>query len=456
MKSPCSSFGIITVAIIFALLCTAPVHSNTGAIPELILDFPIFDGPFNWANGYTFPSMNQSLNFSKNFYQYTHLTLQNHFENEPYWQSRVSIAAFDILAIWLPLGSSWLHEEWHRAVMSNKEVESYNEVYKFDLFSKTIAVTDVKDNDLVRFKRDHPAEFVRLHVAGIESGYELNFALEKDKFFFGTETQDDLLLWLNYANNIAYIFIGSSSKADDITGDIIEDEGTDISERDFTGLDVTAWVYDLFRSDEPYEARGTHPSGVGIDRYISYSDLSDDEKDFLKKQRILSLLNLLDPFLVSKPYFIGTNPFNEKQIKWNFTVRHHLTSFGYCIGTNLFFQQDQYNLLTSFRLYSNRSHSFPGFGLELLRFPADLFSKTLSISSRIELWLQPEEQAFQTSSSEPGGLISLKTAYPLSKNIESYIEIEGKTDGWVAGNVYLDDNFSVRIGITWKILPKKK
>ena len=41
-------------------------------------------------------------------------------------------------------------------------------------------------------------------------------------------------------------------------------EERNIAKRDFVGLDCNAWVYDLFRPNEPYELRGIHPIGNWI------------------------------------------------------------------------------------------------------------------------------------------------------------------------------------------------
>ena len=71
----------------------------------------------------------------------------------------------------------------------------------------------------------------------------------------------------------------------------------------------------------------------------------------------------------------------------------------------------------------------------------------MSVTPRLDLWLQPEQQQFETSKGKPGGLVSLKLARPFNKRLDSFIELEAKTDGWVAGNVYLDDNVSVRLGL---------
>jgi hypothetical protein len=436
------------VFVSFIFFLTPVIICSAEEKPQLLLDFPLIDYPFNWTNGYTFPSMGQSLNLSKNFYQYTHNRISNSFVDKPEW-GFISILGFDVLATWVPFGNAWLHEEWHRAVLSHRKINSHNDIYDFDLFSETIAVSEVTDEDLIRLKADHPADMVRMHAAGFEAQYELNFALEKDSFYFDTQSWNNILLWLNSLNSIAYLNICASKEADKITEELNEQSGTNISKRDFTGLDCTAWVYDLFRPDEPYEERGVHPSGVGIDRYIQYSDLTDKEKQYLKLQRNLSLINLLDPFLFNRPMFSAINPVNNKVIRWNINARHLLTPFGYSIDANLFLKQGPFNLMIILHSYSTDQHKYPGFELQMLRLPLVWQNQKLFFSTKMALWVQPKGQKFRTQESQPGGLLSVKINYPVSKTFETYIGVEQKTDGWVAGNVYLEDVFSLQLGLIY-------
>lgn len=427
-------------------LCSA-LRAQEKEQSSLIMEFPIIDYPFNWSNGYTAPSMMQSLHITKDFYQFSHYKFGQWLQERP-TAKFLSIVGFDIVTTWLPFGSAWLHEEWHRAVMSKHGIDSYNEVYDFPLFAETISVKEVKDEDLIRLKRDYPADMVRLHSAGIEAQYELNFALEKDRFYFNPPTWDDALLWLNYANNIAYLYTCASNQSNIITEEILRGEDENIAERDFTGLDCNAWVYDLFHPDEPYEARGTHPSGVGINRYIKYDDLNSEEKDFLDQNYKLSYINLVNPFLFRVHRFNSVNPINQQPFQWNMTLRHHLTSFGYSVDANLFYLQKDINALAVLHNYFNYDHYFPGLELTLVRFPIKFNQKRVPLSIRSSIWLQPEEQKFQTEQSELGGIATLKLHYPSFKAWESFIEVEAKTPGWVAGNVYLEDNISVRLGVS--------
>ncbi|MDH5443949.1 MAG: hypothetical protein OEY52_00240 [Gammaproteobacteria bacterium] len=414
--------------------------------PSLILELPLADYPFNGIDGYTAPSMQQSLNITKNFYQYGHYKFDEWYADDPTGRM-LSIVAFDVITTWLPFGDAWLHEEWHRAVMSHRNVDSYNEVYDLPLFADTISVKDVRDEDLVRLKADHPADMVRMHAAGLEAQNELNFSLEKDQFFNKTQTFDQVLIWLNYLNNIGYLHTCASNESNRITDELMEEEGQDISERDFTGLDCNAWVYDLFRPDEPYAARGVHPSGVGIRRYIKYADLTTEEQDYLETNARLSFLNLVNPFLLNQRSFLGTNPFNDKPMQWNASLRHHLTSFGYSIEANLFLKQDTTNIMLIWRNYFNKDHHFPGLELALYRLPVNFFGARLPVTVRAAIWQQPKDQLFTTSESEQGGLAGIKLHIPWTRQMESYFEVETKSHGWVAGNVYLEPETSYRFGI---------
>jgi len=238
------------------VIVVLPGYINSTQANDIPLEFPLVDLPYNQSDGYRFPSMSQSLSASKSFYQFSHYQLDKYISHR--FLRDMTIVLFDALSLYFPPGDAWLHEEAHRAVMGQYGIDSYNEVYEIPLFESAIAVSQVKDEDLIRLKRDHPADMVRLHSAGIESQYELVLALEKDQFFYHTPTWDQPLLWLNTVNNIAYLATCASGNSNTITDDFLNNEDQDVSKRDFTGLDCNAWVYDLYRPNEPYADRGTH------------------------------------------------------------------------------------------------------------------------------------------------------------------------------------------------------
>jgi hypothetical protein len=65
-------------------------------------------------------------------------------------------------------------------------------------------------------------------------------------------------------------------------------------------------------------------------------------------------------------------------------------------------------------------------------------------------WFQPAGQRFDATNVAPGGLIAARVAAPIH-GVAPFIELEAKSDGWVAGNVALDAAFSVRAGLTLRV-----
>jgi hypothetical protein len=223
-------------------------------------------------------------------------------------------------------------------------------------------------------------------------------------------------------------------------------DGANVTARDFTGHDFTAWVYDLYRPTEAYSARGVHPSGIGIDRCIAARDLTTDERAFLAREGRLQLINFADLNLLGIDGISVRNPWDGGALRLNATASHYLTSFGHSIDLNIFLKEGTTNLLVAAHRYSNGARSFPGLDAQLLSVPVTVAGRSFEVSPRLALWMQPEGQDFRTTSSTAGALGSVRVRPATSARISTFVEIEGKTEGWVAGNVSLDPNVSVRIG----------
>jgi len=199
----------------------------------------------------------------------------------------------------------------------------------------------------------------------------------------------------------------------------------------------------LFKPNEPYQSRGIHPSGKGIDRYIKNSDLTRDEKKYLKMQTYLSAINFISPQL------IGFNRFKyiSKGILWNTAFYHHLTPFGYAIDWNIFIIKEKVKLVFAFHYYANYVTAMPGFDVSLIRYPIKFFKKTIMLNGTLGLWLQPDGLKFVTKKLQPGALIGTGIDYPLSRNIEIFIEAELKTSGWVVGRLNLENGQEYILGV---------
>jgi hypothetical protein len=412
--------------------------------PRVHLELPLYDVPFNTIGGFSAPSMGQSLAVGKDVFALAHFGLDQFEPGETNLLEALGIIAFDTLMSWIPFGDSWVHEEWHRAVMTRRHVGSFDDLYRFPLFSDEISVSHETDADLARMKLDHPADFVRLPEAGIEGEYELLLAMEKDAFFHDAAGWNQGLYWLTKVNSILYVYTSGTTDADKLTDDANAREGANVAVRDFTGLDFTGWVYDLHRPDEPYAARGLHPSGVGVNRYIRYSDLTPREQSYLRLQGGLQLLNLLDPNLIGFHRFAARGG----AVEWMASAYHLLTPFGFDAGLNVLLRDAHGGLSVRLHGYSSGAHTLlPGVETEgvSLRVPVGR-ARALFVSPRLALWLQPDRLRFEGTGVRPGLLAGARAAWPLSPAWRVYVEGDVKTEGWVPGDVYLDAAFTARAG----------
>lgn len=431
---------------------TASEASRAGAAPgRVFLRLPVVDLPFNTLGGSAYPSMQQSLHLLAALGQAGHHTLFRWSEKllPPVWDRIAAVAAvalFDVVFLSLPL--VWHHEEWHRAVMTSRGIASFNDVYSLRVTAGTIAVSHVADEDLVRLKRDHPWDMIRLSSAGMEGELELSRHFQKLAFAQRLSAAPDLIASLMATVSVlGYRNLCAGTRADRTTDAINEEDGTDVAIRDFTGLDCDAWVYDLHRPDEPYEARGVHPSGVGLDRYIRYSDLTLNEQRLLRQVRNLGLLNLVSPFFFGISSFRVTSPFDGAPLRVNGALRHHLTTYGHELSVESYFGRGDLNVAVSYRHGLNARGHFPALEAELIRFPLQLGDTRSHLSAAVTGWLQPEDQSWFAATATAGGRARITLDVPMRDRLELMFEAEAKSEGWVAGIVEIGPAFAFRSGV---------
>ncbi|MBF0443531.1 MAG: hypothetical protein HQK54_16615 [Oligoflexales bacterium] len=417
------------------------------AYSSYTIDFPAYESPFNSIPS-GWPSMEQSLNITAASFQTIHHVfgrLVNPYRGDwkGFWGG-MAFVGLDISVTALPPFDAWLHEEFHRAVMGRYGISSFNDVYYFRPLATTISVSHVNDEDLIALKRDHPADMVRLPAAGIEGQSQLVLNLEKAAFFDNVAQYHGFTYLYSYLNSYFYVASGPTHSSDTLTDEMNQKEST-IKERDFVGHDFTSWVYDLFRPDEPYEARGLHPSGTGINRYRKASDLTSDEKRFLSLQGNLQLLNLIDPII----WRIDHWPLDGEGGKINGTLQHYLTSFGYTVNANIFLKTGDKSLFFTILNYHNKKLSLPGLSVELrkYRLGSNGFLPN-AVSVRLGIWEQPAHQRFDDKHSKLGGLGRVTLFFPVFKRTDAYFEVEKKSPGWVAGSPYLGENATGRLGVS--------
>ncbi len=403
---------------------------------------------YNIADIFFSPSMQQSLDITASAYNLTFYALDkinwDRIKN-PWLRPFAQALGFYIATIgltYLPFGDSWLHEEFHRSVLTYHLIKSHDQVYDFPIFSSLISVNDIKDSDLIRFKASDATDFIRLPEAGIEGEYLLINRLNELSFFNSQDYPYYIPEILITMNSFYYVWFCHTQQAQTTTEELNAKE-TNIKERDFTGLDFTAWVYDLFRPNEPYSARGIHPSGYGIDRYIKPSDLSNKELSYLKRQGYMQLVNFVSPFL------FNINGFKLGKIKYNFAFRYFLTSFGSDFVLYNYIQHNKLNFVIGSHFYKNYHNLFTG--IELLINGLDLISNNILLNADLQVFTQPKDLSFTTTKSMLGISSNLELNIRLSKRAYISLNLLGKTKGWVPGVVEQSKAINLLGGLSWRL-----
>src|ERR1700712_1468112 len=147
--------------------------SQPGAAQTASIDIPIVELPFNIEHGIRAPGMQQSLAITTDFYEYTHSAF-GRIAPRHSKLTKTGITLFDFFTTAVPFADAWLHEEWHRAILGQNNIDSKDDVWNLkNIFASSISVSHVTDQDLIRFKKEKPRDFVRTKAAGIEGEAEL-------------------------------------------------------------------------------------------------------------------------------------------------------------------------------------------------------------------------------------------------------------------------------------------
>jgi hypothetical protein len=447
------------------LRCAAQSPDSIAAVPHLQIDLPLADVPYaldaartvndgrvtfgGLLKGYANPSMQQSLALSADFYTGAHYGLDKAL-NRVRKKSLLTKVAYqglllftDFMLGYVPGGEGWVHEEYHRAAMTRRHVNSFNDVNRLPLGADAIAVSHVTDADLIRFKQEDPAGLVRMQAAGIEGGYLMIDKLQRNNFFYQQRLSHEMQYWLTVINSATYVLICSDPELADPDTDEMNAKETDVKKRDFTGLDFLGWAYDIFGPNEPYTARGPHPTGNGLNRYRKTTDLQPEQLAYLKRQGNLQFLNLLSPMMLG----IRSIPLGSG-LSGNFAVRNFLTSFGNDISLQVYLMKGPRKAILSLHHASNYRRGYPAAEVMLPDFPLGA-GKRLLFSPRLLTGIQPRDASFTTRQAQWLGMASGRVDWlSRSSRWSPYLEVSAKTAGWVAGNEFLQKQISGRFGLS--------
>ncbi|MBN1500455.1 MAG: hypothetical protein JW982_09875 [Spirochaetes bacterium] len=436
-------------AVLLLILITVNIIKAQDFPSEYPLELKIypFEFPYNISGGYSYFGMNQLVQNSESWTIFIHET----FGNLLISSGCNDLFAFFFLGIYnisidqhLPLGSQWMYQEAHRSVLGSNDVESADSIYEFDFNVSDKKVYEVSDSELAYFHDTHPVEFIRSVTAGSELTIVKSTELKKNYFYSGKSLKFILPnLWINQINLFWNLQFSSISTINDSIDDLNTKE-KNIKDRDFSGPEFTTWVYELYHMDEPYSNRGIHPSGTGYNRYISYSDLSKDEIDYLTRVTYLMLLNF------ASPQMLGINRMEiseTENIYLNFSFMTFLTPFGYTVDFNLMSKIKVLDFSITYHSYVNNDKYFPGVDFEIYRLPLWFINDNFYAGGLISVWNQPDELLFNTEKSMLGGMIKGELIYKYNDKFEFFSECGFKTEGWVAGQLSLDNEFTFGIGL---------
>jgi hypothetical protein len=420
---------------------------------QLRLAVPVVDFPQNRDLPYRYPSMNQALEFSSDFYELGYLgidklgnALFKPKKKEYTFGKKLLNAGFKYLLsagfvkygseLPIPLGV-WAHEEFHRSVLGVNNIDSKNGNWLAHRWDGT--VYGISDQDLGTLKSQNPDQLLYAYVAGIQSEVLLNGKFSVQDFYKKRTLPKNALILYNAWYVWDYFKFSASPVTDSVKVWGAKGENPDPKQRDFAGADLTAWAYDMFSPEKPYTDRDKFPNGEGVNRRIGYSDLSLDAQQYLIKEKKLSLLNFVNPAI----FFVNRIPLG-KHSSFNFFMQYAPTHFGNDISLTLPIQLRNTGLLLGFHKSSNLKSE--GYGLDVGFYNRKL-TKRLETDFLLHVWDQPK--SFYNNSKETGGAVRLDARYQVTRNVALAIALNSKTKGWQMGSPYLKSNLSSSLGLNY-------
>lgn len=339
-----------------------------------------------------------------------------------------------------PLGGGWLHEEYHRAMLATNRVASKNPFDDYHLDITDGSVKNIYDNALRNFKKNDPYGFNRMLIAGAEGELLSARRMQENNFFNNANLPAELVSFF-YINSAATYFSSNYSNIDSTSIQANRTESNMLI-RDFTGHDFSGWIWHLFKPDIPYDSLGIHPSGVGINRYITSDRLTQQEKYYYEKTKSLAVLNFISPMI------FGFRKIRLKEGTYgNFAIQYQPTSFGVDLEFRFYLMNKYNKYCFSLHNYRNYNNNFYSAELNWVDFSFKKLEK-FSFTSRIMVGTQPKNQEFFTNRSRFFGVLSVSTIYRINNHLGAYWQLQAKSDGWVAGDEYLKSMIRLRAGMS--------
>ncbi len=441
--------------ILLILFQLQSLSAQDNTIYKFNLNIPLADFPQNGTLPYNYPSMSQALNLSYGMYELGFWGIDELgdllFATGDKQNTKIRKSANNLFKYALSLGFSkygselpiplgvWGHEEFHRSAIGVKKISSKNGNWMFSRWDGTVyGISDLILDDLKYTDID---QLLNSYVAGVHYEILLNENISINDFYKKKSMTRSALLLYNAYYVFDYFRFSTSAASDSVKILAPPDESTNPVERDYTGSDLTAWVYDMFNPDLPFTSRDPFPGGEGVNRRIGFSDLSVEGRDFLIAQKKLSLLNFLNPAI----FFIDRIKISEN-LDFNFFTRYAPVYFGNDIAVHVPVRYRNRGFVINAHRYSSKDET--GFGAGLGIYSMKAFRNT-SFDINCNFWNQPE--SFYSSKKISGGSMGIKTKYLISDNFSGILQLTGKTKGWELGNPYLGSNVSMLLGLSYDL-----
>jgi hypothetical protein len=319
------------------------------------------------------------------------------------------------------------HEEGHRSIAVHLGYGAFSNPF-FDLTGRAFSEVEISEEYPISY-------FRRLYSAGIESDYLMCRNATLSAAF---RTEESAICFFDFCPRISMSTTYLLSSL--MVGKVFENNGyvkkifaySGII-RDYEGYDPISLTASFFHEDVGYF-------------YEDYSDISDEEKVFLDRIALRSLVNFVNPFMIGTPSIKISDSFS-----FSVFMNYSLCPFGDFIEETAAVKYNNINADIYIRQYQNKDFWFPSFGIGIRNYEFASFS----VDAGFHFWMQPEELSFISSIRKPGcaGEVKLTWFIPNSKDfpIKSTglsLGVSGKTKGFLPGYESHDNALRLSAGFT--------
>jgi hypothetical protein len=327
------------------------------------------------------------------------------------------------------------HEEGHRSILTVLGIGSISQ----PLYNKEgIAyVNGVRDAELIKLRDENLPAYIRLHTAGIESDYMIAKRAE-EALFFNKEDLSVLFPEIYVRRMVAMAYFASSVFPKSMP--FIAEKDNELL-NDIVGHDVYGAIKNLHRPADPFK------------RYNFYNDIREEEKPFLWRVGLRSLLNMASPYFFKPLHLI-----KKENFRLSVSSGYLMTPFGDHIDENFLIQiNNKVNLHAYLRQFQNKTNWFAGAGLKLIDYE---IAPGLLTTAESHFWTQPKDLSFTTSESFVGGAIDLNLSYRLLKArsgnaLSLAAGMIYKTKGYLPEEVMLGEYWGARVGLTLHLMRER-